>query len=90
MSRLDDQSGEEDIVLPPFNLTKTYECFNEYSIPVNKWTKEECLVERFSELSLPQELYPTYSQELHDGAMLMMWNIGKDQVGFAMHKQPSD
>lgn len=72
---------------PPFNMDKTYEHFKENAVPMDKWTKEENLSARFEELSLPMELYPSCYMELEAGGMLLMWVVGKDEVGYAIHKQ---
>jgi len=75
---------------PPFNIEATYDQFMQNAIPMDKWSKNEALMHRFGELKLPIELYPDCYTQLEGGAMLMIWDINDQGLGYALHKMPEE
>lgn len=90
MSNRMPEEAEEEVQPPPFDMDETYKHFNENAIPMDMWSKSECLMARFQELSLPMELYPSCYMQVEQGAMLLMWTVDKEkeQVGYALHMLP--
>lgn len=78
---------EEGFQSPPFNIDNTYEVFNNEAEPCGSSTAEVSLMERFKELNLPLELYPSCNAEVTEGAMLMIWGFSDqpEALGYALH-----